>query len=301
LEELKELRAWLFCAELLEKAGEHLRAKALWEQALAEDIDASQALERISRGATGAGVSASAGRDQVTLLEHEVSNHTLRIVGEAGRGGAATVYQAVDGGLGRTVALKVYHESERFRAHLLHEARTAVALAGPGVVRVFDADPKKGWVAMEWAAGGSLRQHLQMPTGHVTLETLVWLYELVATLATIHRSGFVHADLKPANILFRHDNSVILSDFGLAVRAGERHRGQSAGYISPKRARGALARPEDDVYALGCVLVQVAECPASEGSCRVEAQALADSLLASDRPKDAGEVLVALSPPGKFH
>ena len=54
----------------------------------------------------------------------------------------ATVYEAEDRELRRRVALKVYHRPERDRAQLLHEARVAVALAGEGVVPVFDVDPR---------------------------------------------------------------------------------------------------------------------------------------------------------------
>ena len=77
------------------------------------------------------------------------------------RGGAGAVYEAEDRELGRKVALKVYHHIERDRGQLAHEARVAAALAGPGVVRVLDADPAHGWLALEWAPLGAIRDHVR--------------------------------------------------------------------------------------------------------------------------------------------
>ena len=290
LEGLDDPRGLLMEADLRAGRGQHAAALALVERALAYAIDTPGALDRLRRWQPPKSV--APGATQPTLLAAEAPHPSLRITGEAGRGGAAAVYQAEDTTLGRTLALKVYHRPERSREHLLREARMAVRFRGSGVVRVFDAAPDAGWLAMEWAARGSLRQCLETtPLETPPLEPT--LRGLVATLARIHAAGYVHADVKPGNILFRGDQAVLLSDFGLSVPIGAAHLGQSAGYAPPERLHGGAAAAADDVYALGRVLGEVLEaapnCPNS-GAWR----ALATQLISPERPRDAGAVIELL-------
>jgi serine/threonine-protein kinase len=175
------------------------------------------------------------------------------------------VFEARDRELGRTVALKVYHQPERDRAQLLSEARVAAALAGPGVVRVFDVDPADGWLAIEWASLGALRDLLRPlpePGARVSLEALAtWVPKLAAALARVHEQGWVHHDVKPANILMSTDDdgrpTPWLADFGSARRMGEPSPPGSLGYVSPERIAGRASDPRDDVYGFGRVLEDV--------------------------------------------
>ena len=131
----------------------------------------------------------------------------LRIVGEAGRGGAGTVYEAVDDVLGRRVALKLYHRRIEERPKLEREARIAVSFAGPGVIRVFDADAERGFIIMEWVAGGALKGWLRRTDLELLLPLERWFVPLVDGRRACPRAGVVHADLKPANVLFRASGS----------------------------------------------------------------------------------------------
>jgi serine/threonine-protein kinase len=130
---------------------------------------------------------------------------------------------------------------------LLHEARVAVALAGPGVVRVFDVEPQQGWLAMEWAPLGALRARLGEP-----LER--WVPPLAAALARVHAAGWVHHDVKPANVLLRVVEEPLLTDLGTARRVGEPSPPGSMGYVSPERLAGRASDPRDDVYGFGRIL-----------------------------------------------
>jgi len=256
IDDLRDHAALLLAADLRAERGELAHALTLIERILVRDIDYAGARERHRRWRERlAGPRVETGApEQPTLLIADAPQTGLRIVAEAGRGGAATVYEAVDELLGRRVALKLYHRRVSERAKLEREARIAVSLAGPGVVRVFDADPERGFIVMEWVAGGALKDRIRRADASLLLPLERWFLPLVAAVARVHASGIVHADLKPANVLFRAPEQPIVSDFGAAHRIGETSTGGSLGYMSPERL---LERPlafGDDVYALGRIL-----------------------------------------------
>jgi serine/threonine-protein kinase len=207
------------------------------------------------------------------------------LVAEVARGGAGVVYEARQalGPLGeRTIALKLVHDRERQREELRREGAVAARLRGAGVIAVHDLDLEEGWLAMEWAAGGSLRARLSggdaPPVGR-------WLPTLLETLASIHALGWVHGDVKPANVLFDGEGAPLLGDFGLARPIGAPATPGSAGYVSPERSAGAACSPADDVFGIGRLLVDVAKAQALGPRTR----ALADACVApvSARPIDA--------------
>lgn len=287
----KVLRADLLCdgTDGPATAEELDLALKLLSDALREDIDAPGARERwerlrvrLGRG----GESAVAAFGATLLVDGPALPFTL--VREVARGGSGVVYQARSaiGAIERTIALKLAHQRSTARSFLAHEARIAARFRGPGVVPIFDVDPDEGWLAMAWAGGGSLRARLRAggPVNHER-----WLVRLVETLADIHREGWVHGDLKPANVLFDDDGDVWLGDFALARTVGEPATPGSAGYVSPERLAGAPYHPRDDVYALGKIL---AELPgASEALMRLASDCLAS---ASERPATASDALARM-------
>jgi eukaryotic-like serine/threonine-protein kinase len=261
LEGLRSSTALLLAADVLADRGEVARALTLAERVLAREIDAPGARERHGRWRSQLGgiAPAAPALDAPTLLRAEAPETSLRIVGEAGRGGAGTVYEAVDDLLGRRVALKVYHRPGDERDKLEREARYAVRLAGQGVVRVFDADPARGLIVMEWAPGGALKRWIVRADTAMLWPLERWLVPLARVLDRIHAAGVVHGDLKPANVLFRAPDDPILSDFGLAHESGELVTGGSLGYLSPERLLGQPLTPPDDIYALGRVVEDALE------------------------------------------
>jgi serine/threonine-protein kinase len=256
LEEAKTPEALLLQADLRAARGEIAHAVLLVERVLARDIDAPGARERHASWVARMGSPTAERRfaDEPTLIAAELPSSPFRILGEAGRGGAATVYEAVDASLGRRVALKVYHDARLSRDQLEREARVAVALAGRGIVRVFDADPGAGWIALEWLAGGALKRWLSSGSSDLLWPAARWVAPLIDAVARVHAQGLVHADLKPANVLFRTSDEPVLGDFGLARRPGERSMSGSFGYLSPERLGGEPLSKDDDVYALGRIL-----------------------------------------------
>src|SRR5262249_44783968 len=153
--------------------------------------------------------------DEATVVAARQAGGPFRLLREVARGGAGVVYEAEDAVLGRRLAFKLYHGRGADRAVLEREARSAAALAGPGIMRVFDAAPGEGWPALEWVARGSVRDVLR--TGDLTPLAPVarWARPLARALARVHAEGLVHADMKPANVLLRQPHDPVLGDFGI--------------------------------------------------------------------------------------
>jgi hypothetical protein len=260
------LEARMLAADLREARGELTEALALVERVLVRDLDYPGARERHVRWRGRLGLQADVKDAAVDLSAATVVSREpdapFLLLREVARGGAGAVYEAQDRELGRRVALKVYHHADRDRAQLLHEARVAATLAGPNVVRVLDVDPERGWLALEWAALGSLRQRLR-DSDHAALAPLrAWVSPLASALARVHAGGWVHHDVKPANVLFEASGErgavrPVLADFGTARRTGEPSPPGSLGYVSPERLAGRASDPRDDVFGFGRILEDV--------------------------------------------
>ncbi len=250
--------ALLLQADLAERRNELPTALSLIERVLLRDFDHPGARERHRRWRSqlGFAVEHKPVAPGATVVARD-ADAPFDLLREVGRGGAAAVYEAVDRELGRHVALKVYHQPERDRVQLRHEARVAVALAGPGVVRVFDLDPDHGWLALGWAQKGTLRDKIRAREADQLLPLARWAVPLAQALARVHASGWVHHDVKPANVLLDARGNAILTDFGIARRASEPTPPGSLGYISPERMKGRASDPRDDVYGFGRILEDV--------------------------------------------
>lgn len=285
--------ALLMRADLEAERGDVPSALALTERVLAREIDHPGARERRQRWRGELGLlatrSTEAATSTVAIAEPDTPYTLLR---EIARGGAGAVYEAEDRELGRRVALKVYHEPIRDRTQLEHEARVAVQLAGQGIVRVFDLDPEHGWIALEWVALSSLRERLRA-RDHAHLYPIArWALPLAQGLARVHDGGWVHLDVKPANVLLTASSEPVLTDFGIARRLGEPSPAGSMGYVSPERLRGQPASAACDVYGFGRILEDVLDSGADDPRWRELARACTGS--ETQRPAHARELIMRI-------
>jgi len=251
--------ALILSADLFAATGQLARAVGTIERVLARSIDAPGARERQKRwsAALGVGKKEERRRDEATVVTATPRGAPFRLLREIARGGAGSVYEAEDEVLGRRVAFKVYHGRASDRPLLEREARVACLLAGPGVLRVFDADPNEGWVSLEWVARGSVRDLLKSGQTRALSPLGPWALPLARAIARVHEQGYVHADVKPANVLLRRPDEAVLGDFGIAAPIGGPGTPGSAGYVSPERISGRAADPRDDVYGYGRILEDV--------------------------------------------
>ncbi len=191
-----------------------------------------------------------------------------RIIRKIAQGGMSTVYLAIQLSVGREVALKVMSPalngdpvfSERFQ----REANIVGQLSHPHIVSIYDIGRHKNlnYIAMDYLAGGSI--HEKMASGLSTQETLRITREIAGALDHAHEKGYIHRDIKPENILFREDNSAVLSDFGVAKTVSSASRMTNAGtvvgtphYMSPEQTRGKPVDGRADIYSLGVVFYEM--------------------------------------------
>jgi serine/threonine protein kinase len=191
------------------------------------------------------------------------------IVRPLGHGAMALVDLAHDAELDRPVALKRLADNlardDDLHARFLREARLAARLAHPNIVRVYDVGEEDDvpFIAMEYVEGETLADLLRRRGAVPEHEAAALGEQLFRALAAAHRAGLVHRDVKPQNLLLRHDGVLKLSDFGVAVGLGGTRLTMAgtvlgtAAYLAPEQARGEDVTPAADVYAGGAVLYEL--------------------------------------------
>jgi eukaryotic-like serine/threonine-protein kinase len=186
-----------------------------------------------------------------------------RPVRPLGSGGNGSVWLARDEQTGLDVALKIIAREGKAAARAEREALAAKRLRHERCVRAYDVghDSSHVYIAYEYVPGRTLREALR--AGALSDEEAVEVAaQLLDALAHAHRTGIVHRDVKPSNVLVedREDLAVRLLDFGLAQFDGADTLtavGDVPGtlaYIAPERLAGDEATPESDVWAVGVVL-----------------------------------------------
>jgi serine/threonine protein kinase/beta-lactam-binding protein with PASTA domain len=201
-----------------------------------------------------------------------------RIMGWLARGGMATVYVARDERLERTVAVKLIHPDHardgRFRQWLADEAHNVARLTHPNVVAVYDQGQYEDspYLVMEYVRGQTLREIIEERRRLDAPQALAITEQILAALASAHRAGLVHRDVKPQNILVSLppngsgdlvDAVVKVADFGLAHAAhsgtdtGETQIIATAEYVAPETVTTSHADARSDVYSVGVVLFEM--------------------------------------------
>lgn len=197
-----------------------------------------------------------------------MSKNRYEVLGTLGCGATSRVDKARDTVLGRTVALKTLVHSfgaPTEQKQFLREAQIVSQLSHPAIVNLYDVGIEDGNVAylvMEYVAGKTLQQVLAESTGPMPVpRACAWISDLAGALHRAHRSGVIHGDVKPANILVTEDGKVKLSDFGIArfatqVSGSGKMMGTPA-YLSPEQILGEPQNTRSDLFSLGIVLYQM--------------------------------------------
>jgi alpha-galactosidase len=192
-----------------------------------------------------------------------------QIVGRLGQGAMGIVWEAVQLGARRRVALKLLSQaslgSERRRTRFVREVELAASLEHPNIARVYDSGLDKGvyYYAMELVKGPSLDEYVRQKK--LNLRQILALMNLVCqAMQYAHERGVVHRDLKPSNILIDKRGQPRILDFGLAKQLENEDGlamsvdGDVTGtpmYMSPEQAGGNVDKIDarTDVYTIGII------------------------------------------------
>lgn len=206
-------------------------------------------------------------------LQNELPER-YRVTRHIASGGMASVWEAEDLLLGRTVAVKVlgshFAADRSGRERFQREARTAAQVSDqPHVVTIYDIGEHGdgAFIVMEYLGGGTVADRMRAAkAARETLprETVMrWLREAAAGLDVAHAAGIVHRDVKPGNLMLDDQGRLAVGDFGIARLADDTHMTQTgqvlgtAAYLSPEQALGQPATPASDRYALAVVAYEL--------------------------------------------
>lgn len=194
-----------------------------------------------------------------------------RILQPIGSGGTGRVFLAEHQAMRRRAAIKVLADDAAADPGLLErfyrEARALAVLDHPNIVRAYDVREADGFhfLVLEYAPGRDLavllRDRGPLPVG----EAVGYAWQAAAGLAHAHAQGFIHRDVKPANLLVDESGGVKVLDLGLARsdRPGDARLTDeldsgtvlcTPDYVAPEQARGGPLDGRTDIYSLGVTL-----------------------------------------------
>ena len=190
----------------------------------------------------------------------------LQCVGE---GGMSFVYKAKCRKLNRFVAVKIlkdeFKNNEEIVRRFKKEATAIANLSNPNVVNVLDVGTQDdiNYIVMEYVEGKTLKDIIK-EKGALPYEVAISIGIKVAkALECAHKSGIIHRDVKPQNILVTEEGVVKVTDFGIAKSMDSStiaHTNSvmgSAHYFSPEQAKGTYTDYRTDLYSLGIVLYEM--------------------------------------------
>ncbi len=265
---------------IVDKAGSHgfLDDKTVVEKALTHSAGEEPAANEIRRAITPK----PAAQDITLPIGFRLFEY--RIDGILGQGGFGIAYAATDVNLNSKVVIKEYlpeefayrtsdntvsaradEDQDFYQGGLdsfLVEARTLATFRHPNIVRVarfFEAN-RTAYMVLEYERGQSLKSWRKKHENVTEAEIVTLLAPLLDGLATVHRAGYLHRDIKPDNIYVRdEDGSLVLLDFG-AARQTAVERAEIGNVVTPgygpieQYAGSGRQGPWTDIYAMGATL-----------------------------------------------
>jgi len=194
--------------------------------------------------------------------------HGYHILGQIGTGGGSNVFKASTPQGEEILAIKFFSRQIGRSQQLINKLRTTfqsvITLEHPSILpntsfNVHDGYP---YVVMPFMGAGSLQDRIEFGA-LAAINPLAILRDVVSALEAIHAQSLVHGDLKPSNILFDEDGSVLLGGIGeapLARLRANQLRNESDGrssYQAPEVIEGKCITPASDQYSLGLIALEL--------------------------------------------
>jgi serine/threonine protein kinase len=189
------------------------------------------------------------------------------ILEKLGEGGMSEVFKGIEPNLERYVAIKIMHRtnlsSPDVMANFMEEARAIANLRHTNIVPLYSAGEEQGvpYLAMGYIEGQTLEDWIMAGRLLTPDEAMWFMRQAVAALEYAARSNIIHLDVKPANFMVDAENTVMLTDFGLARKQSEIASGAredelqgTPAYASPEHIMQEKPDLRTDMYCLGASL-----------------------------------------------
>jgi eukaryotic-like serine/threonine-protein kinase len=210
------------------------------------------------------------------MSEFPKSIGPYKVLSKVGEGAMGVVFKAQDKRLDRIVALKVIREFQSDparRRRLWQEARAAAQVSHPNACQLYDLGEEKEtlFLVMEFIEGESLEQRMRRgPLSPQEASQIV--LGMLSALEAFHRTGIVHRDVKPSNILLSAQGAKLL-DFGIAKHKWRGNPDAAATltadvtvpgtflgtprYASPEQLTGGDVDSRSDLFSVGAILFEM--------------------------------------------
>ncbi|MDD5676124.1 MAG: serine/threonine-protein kinase [Chitinivibrionales bacterium] len=193
----------------------------------------------------------------------------FKIVGKLGKGGMGDIYKAIQPPNDRMVALKVlppqFSRDDEFSKRFAIEGKAISLLQHQNIVTLYESGEADGYsfFAMQYVEGEDLGKRIFRSKAMPVDDIVDISKQICRGLRYAHAKNVVHRDIKPQNILIDKNNTVRISDFGIAkiyAHEGITMTGMAVGtpeYMSPEQAEGVELDAQTDIYSLGILMYEM--------------------------------------------
>ncbi|XP_054713786.1 LOW QUALITY PROTEIN: serine/threonine-protein kinase Nek8-like [Uloborus diversus] len=190
----------------------------------------------------------------------------IRTVGKGAFGTAVLYRKKCDDSFVIVKEINMHDLTASERQLAMNEVSVLSLLNHENIVSYYDSFENDGilMIEMEYADGGNLAQYLsQMKSPMEEKEILLLFKQIVAAIKHMHDHNILHRDLKTANIFLTKDGTVKVGDFGISKMLTTKQGGAltvvgTPYYISPEICEGKFYNQKSDIWALGCILYEIA-------------------------------------------
>src|SRR5579862_6089684 len=185
-----------------------------------------------------------------------------KILSTIGSGGFGTVYLAEDTWIDKKVALKVPHKQNLDFGELLREPRLLATLSHPNIVAILTAEKQENvfFIVMEFVPGETLETIIARDGALELPRALDYICQILNAVDHAHKSGVLHRDLRPSNVIATDSGLLKVADFGtsrfLEIAAHGTTVIGSPPYMAPEQFQGKAVFASD-VYSLGVTMYQM--------------------------------------------
>ena len=189
-----------------------------------------------------------------------------------GKGGMGTVYLGREPVLDRYVAIKTLlpftpgsskDERRQLLERFLREAKSIARINHKNIVNIYGLGKfrKSLYLVMEYVDGPSISDIIRSPEEMPFRTKIEHMIQMCEGLGMIHKTGLVHRDIKPGNIMLTMDGTIKIMDFG-AVHTMDSNLTRTEqilgtpSYMSPEQVQGMPPDSRSDIFSLGAVFYQ---------------------------------------------